>query len=91
MAVIHVNTDLMRNLGQIFVQLNDEIQNQILPQITSNSSDLEADWQGLSRQRYQTMLDDWNSSINSVITQGDSIGAHLQQTAGQFDSVDETA
>jgi WXG100 family type VII secretion target len=91
MAVIHVNTDLMRTLGQVFVQLNDEIQNQILPQIASSQGDLEADWQGISRQRFEQMLSDWTSSVNSLIANGDALGAHLEQTAGQFDSVDQTS
>jgi WXG100 family type VII secretion target len=90
-GVIHVDTDLMRTLGQVFVQLNDEIQNQILPQIASSQADLEGDWQGVSRTRFEQLLSDWNSSVNSLISQGESIGSHLQQTATQFDSVDTTS
>ena len=88
MATIHVNTDLMRQLGQAFVQLNDQIQSQTEPQIHNHIGSLEADWQGVSRQRFEQMFAEWKAATDRVIAQGEDIGRHLQNTATQFENVD---
>ncbi|HYK85991.1 MAG TPA: WXG100 family type VII secretion target [Ktedonobacteraceae bacterium] len=90
MGTIHVNTDLMRQLGQIFVQLNDQIANQIEPQIQSHTSSLESDWQGVSRQRYEQMFQDWRSATQRVVAAGEDLGRHLQDTATRFEQVDQS-
>ncbi len=88
MPTIHVNTDVMRQLGQLFVQLNDQIGNQTRPQIQSNIGNLEGDWQGVSRQRFEQMFQGWVAAVNQLQQQGDQIGQHLQNTAAQFENVD---
>ena len=91
MATIHVNTDLMRQLGQVFVQLNDQLSSQTEPQIQNHIGQLESDWQGVSRQRFEQMFSDWRSAANQVVTQGEQIGQHLQNTATQFENVDSNS
>jgi WXG100 family type VII secretion target len=88
MATIHVNTDLMRQLGQIFVQLNEQLQSQTEPQIQNRIGQLEGDWQGVSRQRFEQMFQEWKGAADRVVAQGEDIGRHLQNTAQQFESVD---
>jgi WXG100 family type VII secretion target len=88
MATIHVNTDVMRQLGQLFVQLNDQLGGQTRPQIQSHIGNLESDWQGVSRQRFEQMFQQWTSAANQLQQQGDQIGQHLQNTATQFENVD---
>lgn len=90
MSTIHVNTDLMRNLGQVFVQLNDQIANQIEPQVQNHTSELESDWQGVSRQRYEQLYQDWRSATQRVVQAGEEIGRHLQDTATRFEQVDQS-
>jgi WXG100 family type VII secretion target len=91
MPTIHVNTDLMRQLGQTFVQLNDQIQNQTQPQIQNQIGSLESDWQGVSRQRFEQLFSDWRSLASQLVTQGEQIGQHLQNTATQFENVDSNS
>jgi WXG100 family type VII secretion target len=88
MATIHVNTDLMRQLGQVFVQLNEQISNQTEPQIQNRIGQLEGDWQGVSRQRFEQMFQEWRAAANRVVVQGEELGRHLQNTAQQFENVD---
>jgi WXG100 family type VII secretion target len=90
MATIHVNTDLMRQLGQVFVQLNDQIQSQIEPSIQNHTSQLESDWQGVSRQRYEQMVQQWRSATQQVVAAGEDLGRHLQDTATRFEQVDQS-
>ena len=90
MGTIHVNTDLMRNLGQVFVQLNDQINNQIEPQIQGHTSNLEGDWQGVSRQKYEQLYQQWRSATQNVVQAGEDIGRHLQDTATGFEQVDQS-
>ncbi len=89
MPVIHVNTDAMRQLGQIFVQLNNQIQNQFGQQIQNQVSQLEGDWQGISRQRYEQLYQEWRTTITQAVQHGDDLGRHLQITSQQFENVDQ--
>lgn len=91
MGVIHVNTDLMRQLGQVFVQLNDQISNQIEPNIQNHTGQLEGDWQGISRQRFEQLIEEWRSATTRVVQAGEDLGRHLQNTAQQFENVDQAS
>lgn len=88
MATIHVNTDVMRQLGQLFVQLNEQIGNQTRPQIQSYVGNLEGDWQGVTRQRFEQMFQEWTAAANQLQQLGDQIGPLLQNTATLFENVD---
>ncbi|HEV2579531.1 MAG TPA: WXG100 family type VII secretion target [Ktedonobacteraceae bacterium] len=90
MATIHVNTDLMRQLGQVFVQLNDQISGQVQPQIQSHTGQLEGDWQGVSRQKFEQLYQDWRAAADRLVSQGEDIGRHLQNTATMFEQADQS-
>jgi WXG100 family type VII secretion target len=90
MATIHINTDMLRQLGQMFVQLNDQISNQIMPQIQNYTGQLEGDWQGVSRQRYEQMFESWRSTTQQLVNTGEDIGHHLQNTATLFEQADQS-
>jgi WXG100 family type VII secretion target len=90
MPTIHINTDQLRQLGQYFVQLNDQIQNQIEPQINNLTGQLENDWQGQSRYTYDNMFNDWRATVNRIVQNGEDIGRHLQATADQFEQADRS-
>ena len=90
MATIHVNTDLMRNLGQTFVQLNEQIGNQVEPSIQNHIGQLEGDWQGVSRQRFEQMFQEWRAAADRIVATGEEIGRHLSRTADAFDNVDQS-
>ena len=91
MANIHVNTDAMRNLGYIFVQLNERITYQIMNYVQSSFNQLEGDWMGISRQRYEQLYQQWRATIQTLVNSGEQIGQHLTLTANQFDSVDQSS
>src|SRR6202035_2491893 len=88
MPTIHINTGAMRQLGQIFVRLDEQIGNQIEPQIRNYIGQLDGDWQGASRQHFDQVFQDWRNAINRIVQQGEQIGRHLQNTAQEFDNVD---
>lgn len=90
MGTIHVNTDLMRNLGAVFVQLNEQIHNQVEPQVQNHIGQLEGDWQGISRQHFEQMFQDWRTAAERLVQQGEDIGQHLQSTAQRFESADQS-
>ncbi len=90
MGTIHINTDALRHLGQIFVQLNDQIQNSIEPQIQSATGSVEGDWQGVSRQRYEQMYQDWRAATQRIVQTGEDLGRHLQDTATRFEQADSS-
>jgi WXG100 family type VII secretion target len=87
--VIHVDTDIMRQLGQVFIQLNEQLGQQFVPQIQNHASQLESNWQGVSRQHYEQMYQEWRTSAAQIVQRGEDLGRHLQSTAQQFESVDQ--
>ena len=90
MGTIHINTDLLRQLGRVFYQLNEEINNSIEPQIQNTTSQVESDWQGVSRQRYEQMYQDWRSATQQLVQVGEQLGTHLQDTATRFEQADQS-
>ncbi|MBA2284197.1 MAG: WXG100 family type VII secretion target [Ktedonobacteraceae bacterium] len=89
MPVIHVDTDIMRQLGQVFVQLNEQVGQQFVPQIQNHAGQLESDWQGISRQRYEQMYQEWRSTSDQLMRRGEDLGRRLQNAAQQFENVDQ--
>ncbi len=91
MATIHVNTDVMRHLGQLFVNLSHEIWDNIRPQIENGIHQLEADWQGVSRQRFEQLFAEWRHHAHQLTDLGYQIGQHLERTADAFDQADQSS
>ncbi len=90
MATIHINTDQMRQLGQMFINLNDQIRDNLEPQIQNMTNQLESDWQGQSRAVYDNMFNSWRSTTSQIVQVGEDIGRHLQNTANQFEQADQS-
>ena len=90
MGTIHINTDLLRQLGRVFYQLNEEINNGTEPQIQNMTSQVEGDWQGVSRQRYEQMYQEWRSATQQLVQVGEQLGTHLQDTATRFEQADQS-
>jgi len=90
MGTIHINTDLLRQLGQVFVRLNEEISNSIEPQIQNVTGQVEGDWQGVSRQRYEQMYQEWRAATQRVVATGEDLGRHLQETSTRFEQADQS-
>ncbi len=90
MGTIHINTDLLRQLGRVFYQLNEEINNNIEPQIQNTTNQVEGDWQGVSRQRYEQMYQDWRSATQRVVQVGEDLGRHLEDTSTRFEQADQS-
>ena len=90
MGTIHINTDLLRQLGRIFYQLNEQINNSIEPQIQNTTNQVESDWQGVSRQRYEQMYQEWRSAAQRIVQTGEDLGTHLQDTATRFEQADQS-
>ena len=90
MGTIHINTDQLRQLGQVFVQLNDQINNSIEPQIQNYTNQVESDWQGVSRQQYEQMYQEWRSATQRIVSTGEDLGRLLQDTATRFEQADQS-
>ncbi len=87
MAIIHIDTELLRRLGLIYIQCNEQV-NQFDGQIQNIVSQVEGDWQGLSRQRFDQIFQEWRTAVSRIVVQGEDIGRHLQNTAQLFDNID---
>ncbi len=90
MPTIHVNTDVMRQLAQAYMNWNNTLQSQMMPQLQSLTSQLEGDWIGVSRQDYDNQLQSWQQTLNSLINQGQNLGNQVLNSANQFESADRS-
>ena len=90
MGTIHINTDLLRQLGSVFRQLNEQINNNTEPTIQAYTNQVEGDWQGVSRQRYEQMYQQWRSATQQIVQVGEDLGHHLQNTATNFEQADQS-
>ena len=90
MATIHVNTDTMRQLAQAYLNWNNTLQTQMIPQLQSLIGQLEGDWVGTSRQDYDNQLQTWQQSLSSLMASGQSLGNHVLNTANQFETADKS-
>jgi WXG100 family type VII secretion target len=90
MAIIHVNTDVMRYVGRCFHDINEQIENNTIPAIRNGISQLDQDWQGASRQHFERLFEEWLSHARRLAELGEQIGDHLIRTADAFDQADQS-
>ncbi|MBA2392904.1 MAG: WXG100 family type VII secretion target [Ktedonobacteraceae bacterium] len=90
MGTIHVNTDEMRLLGRRFIECNEYIRSQLIPELQRLSIGMENDWIGVSRVHYDGLFQHWIQSALSLENWGEEIGQHVSQTAQQFDNADRS-
>ena len=90
MPTIHVNTDVMRQLAQAYLNWTNTLQSQMMPQLQGLTSQLEGDWIGVSRQDYDNQLQNWEQTLNSLINQGQNLGNQVLNAANQFEQADRS-
>lgn len=90
-GTIHVNTELMRELGRRFQENCEIARTKMIAELQSMTAQMEGDWVGLSRNHYDGLFRQWCQSAQSLITWGDEIGVHLTKTAEHFDNVDQSS
>ena len=90
MANIHVNTDEMRQLAGSFEWWSNNLRDSMLPSLQHLTGQLEGDWQGVSRHRYEELIQTWQVSARSLIDSAENLSRHLMSTANQFETVDNT-
>ncbi len=90
-GTIHVNTDMMRELGRRFQENCEFCRTKMISELQGITSQMEGDWVGVSRVRYEELFGHWCQSAQSLITWGEDIGLHLSKTAQYFDNVDQSS
>ena len=90
MSQIAVNTDTMRCLGQLFVEVSHYLWDDQRPRIENYIHELEEYWQGHSRARFESLFAQWRHEVHEVVELGYQIGQHLEQTAQAFDNADNS-
>ena len=90
-GTIHVNTELMRELGRRFQENCDICRSKMIVELQGITAQMEGDWVGLSRTHYDELFQHWCQSAQSLITWGEEIGLHLTKTAEYFDNVDRSS
>jgi WXG100 family type VII secretion target len=90
MANIHVNTEEMRQLAGSFGWWSNNLRDSMLPSLQHLTGQLEGDWQGVSRQRYDELILTWQRNAMSLIVSAEELSQHMMHTANQFESVDNS-
>ncbi len=90
MPTIHIDTEVMRQLGRRYQDWCDFLRNSMMSELRNLSGQLEGDWQGTSRQHYDNLLQQWEQSIAGSLDSGNDLGNHLSNTANRFDNADNS-
>lgn len=90
MSNIHVNTDIMRQLSGSLEYWSNYLRDGMLTAVERLTSQLEVDWQGVSRQHYDELLQQFRGESLTLISRAQELGLHLNNTAAQFDSADQS-
>ncbi len=90
-GTIHVNTEMMRELGRRFQDNCEIARTKMIAELQSMTAQMEGDWVGLSRTHYDELFRQWCQSAQSLVTWGEEIGVHLNKTAEYFDNVDQAS
>lgn len=89
-STIHVNTELLRDLGNRFLLNSQYAQEKLINELRSLTAQTEGDWVGVSRMHYEELFAHWCQSAQSLITWGQEIGQHLDRTAQYFENADQS-
>lgn len=90
MPMIHVDTDVMRQLGKRFDEWCEYLRNDMMSQLRNLSGQLESDWQGVSRNHYDQTLNNWEQNVAGLLDKGEQLGEHLKNTANRFENADNS-
>ncbi len=90
MPSIHINTEEMRQLAGSFDWWSNNLRDGMLPALQQLTGQLEGDWQGVSRQHYDEMIQVWRSNALNLIDSAENLSRHMMNTANQFESVDNS-
>lgn len=90
MPTIHINTEEMRQLAGSFDWWSNNLREGMLPALQQLTGRLESDWQGVSRQHYDEMIQVWRSNALNLIDAAENLSRHMMNTANQFESVDNS-
>lgn len=94
MPVIQIDTDKLRQLGNLFERLNQQIRNDIEVQIANLTNDLDnsaGGWRGNSRAHYESLYSQWRTSLESVVNVGNDLGRHMSTVAAAIEQADNSA
>lgn len=83
---VQAHADRLRDLSQLFLQLNEQLQNTTLPTIHESLEHMDEEWMGVSRHRYDGLYYEWSLLVERLITLGGDLTAHLEETASRFDA-----
>ena len=89
MATIRVNTDTMRQLADCFYNASENLEDNTMPQIQNAIHQLDEDWQGASRARYEHLFHEWRHHAHKLAELGEEIAKHLRHTADAYEQADQ--
>ncbi len=79
----------MFNLSQLFVQVSELLRSQGKPRIQNAMADLESDWQGVSRQHYEMLYQEWQGNVEHLMTLSETLGRRMQHCAQALELADQ--
>ncbi|MBA2288245.1 MAG: WXG100 family type VII secretion target [Ktedonobacteraceae bacterium] len=86
MPQIHLDTDLLRRLAQDFTQIHTDFAQYGVSAVYRPANQLEYDWQGIGRQRFQQDMAEWWAIFNQLLHQSETIALYLSGVASDFEN-----
>jgi len=87
MARIHIDPQQVRSVASTFKQKSQESQ-QMISQLENQINSMQAEWEGMSAQKFYGDFEQWRSSMKQFTQILDGIGQQLDQIATRLATAD---
>ncbi len=87
MARIKITPDQVRQMSSQFKQAGEQSR-QMLATLNSSVEGMQADWEGMTQQRFFQEYEQWKASMTQFAQQLDDISSQLNGVAARFDTID---
>ena len=88
MATIRISPDQVRNVASQFKQKSSE-STTMANQLQSAVNGLEAEWEGMAKQRFYSDFTQWNQQMQKYAELLNSIGSELDRIATTIETTDQ--
>ncbi len=87
MARIKITPEQVRQMSTQFKQAGEQSR-QMLATLNSTVEGLQADWEGITQQRFFQEYEQWKASMTQFAQQLDDISGQLNGVAARFETID---
>lgn len=88
MVTIRITPERVREVAREFSQASSQSQDMVT-RLQSTISNIEGDWEGMTKNRFFSEFQQWQTSMRSFVELLNGIGQQLEEIAVRFEQTDQ--